>query len=86
VALAMAPHQPDRAVALLRSSDHPEMIERAWPEVIYWQARTDASGARALVAQVLERYLKTKALLAVYDAVAGQASADTPAQPGGTEQ
>lgn len=86
VALAMAPHHPDRAVALLRSSDHPEMIERAWPDVIHWQARTDPAGARALVAQVLERYLKTKALLAVYDAVAEQASADAPAQPGGQEQ
>lgn len=87
---ALAPLDPARAARLLKNSDHPELVESVWPKVIYQQARLDPAAARSMVSGVLERYLRTRALLSLWDALSEKADEnkkqDAVDRPGGTTE
>ena len=67
----LAPHDPVAAVNLLQSVDAPEVIEPAWPEVLYWYAKKNPDDAYKIAGEILERYLRVRALLRIWDAIAG---------------
>ncbi len=74
-AKAMAPKDAEAAVKLLQSVDAPEATEPAWPEVLYWYAKKNADASRELADNILERYLRVRALLRIYDAIVEQEGA-----------
>ena len=76
-AKVLAPHHPAAAVELLQSVDAPEITEPAWPEVLYWYAKKNPDDAHKIASGILERYLRVRALLRIWDAIAGQPKSAT---------
>lgn len=71
VAQALAPAAPAAAAQLLSDCDHPELAEPAWPEVLFWYAKQDPARAVSLTESILERYIRVKALVRIWDALTG---------------
>ncbi|MCD6351839.1 MAG: hypothetical protein J7M26_06955 [Armatimonadetes bacterium] len=81
VAKIVAETDAEAAAALLEACDHPELIETAWTEVARQAAKKDATLAVKLGRRPLDRFLRVKALLAVYDVLAEQTTpAEEPAK------
>ena len=79
--LLTRPEPGEAAAALLEACDHPELIETAWIEVARQAAKGDATLAVKLARRPLDRFLRVKALLAVYDVLAEQTTpAEEPAK------
>jgi hypothetical protein len=86
VARTIAPRDPELAAELIRSSDHPEMVEKCWLDVVGAMARESPVAAKALVKHILDRYLRTIALLRICDAMTEAAVTEVGQQQGGTER
>ncbi|MBC7287126.1 MAG: hypothetical protein H5T86_03600 [Armatimonadetes bacterium] len=66
-AALLAPVRPALAAEFLQKADQPELAEPVWPEVLYYLAAEDPKRALELADKILERYLRVRAVLRIWD-------------------